>query len=177
MRYVKIPKDRVAILIGREGKTKEKIEEYGVNLEIDSSTGDVKIVADESIKEMDAENVVRAIGRGFSPEKALLLFRDDYYFELLDIRDWSGKKPHHVKRVAGRIIGKEGKARKYIEEITGAYISVYGHTVAIIGKIEELEMAKRAIEMLLEGASHQTVYRFMEKERKRRKLEEFGIYR
>ena len=68
MRYVKIPKDRVAILIGREGKTKEKIEEYGVNLEIDSSTGDVKIVADESIKEMDAENVVRAIGRS-SPGK------------------------------------------------------------------------------------------------------------
>jgi len=177
MRYIKIPRDRVAVLIGKNGEVRKKIEEQGVKLEIDSSTGDVKIMADDGLKEMLAENVVRAIGRGFSPEKAMLLFRDDYYFELMDIRDWAGKRINHVKRLAGRIIGKEGKARRYIEEITGAHISVYGHTVAIIGRIGEMEMAKRAIEMLLEGASHQTGYRFIEKEKRRRKLEEFGIYR
>ncbi|MCD6448223.1 MAG: RNA-processing protein [Thermoplasmata archaeon] len=176
MRYVKIPMERVAVLIGKNGEVKEKIEQHGVKLEIDSSTGDVKIEGDDSLREMEAENVVRAIARGFSPDKALLLFNDEYYFELLDMRDWVGKKKEHVKRIAGRIIGKGGKARKLIEEMTGAYISVYGHTVAIIGRIDELQMAKQAIEMLLEGANHSTVYRFLEKERQKKKLQEFGLW-
>ena len=176
MRYVKIPMERVAVLIGKNGEVKEKIEQHGVKLEIDSSTGDVKIEGDDSLREMEAENVVRAIARGFSPDKALLLFNDEYYFELLDMRDWVGKKKEHVKRIAGRIIGKEGKARRLIEEMTGAYISVYGHTVAIIGRIDELQMAKQAIEMLLEGANHSTVYRFLEKERQKKKLQEFGLW-
>ncbi len=176
MRFVKIPMDRVAILIGKNGEVKEKIEQYGVKLEIDSATGDVKIEGEDSLREMEAENVVRAIARGFSPDKALLLFNDEYYFELLDMRDWVGKKKEHVKRIAGRIIGKGGKARKLIEEMTGAFISVYGHTVAIIGRIDELQMAKQAIEMLLEGANHSTVYRFLEKERQKKKLQEFGLW-
>lgn len=176
MRYVRIPMERIAVLIGKNGEVKEKIEQYGVKLEIDSSTGDVKIEGENSLREMEAENVVRAIARGFSPDKALLLFNDEYYFELLDMRDWVGKKKEHVKRIAGRIIGKEGKARRLIEEMTGAYISVYGHTVAIIGRIDELQMAKQAIEMLLEGANHSTVYRFLEKERQKKKLQEFGLW-
>ncbi|HHF55292.1 MAG TPA: RNA-processing protein [Thermoplasmatales archaeon] len=176
MRYVRIPMERIAVLIGKNGEVKEKIEQYGVKLEIDSSTGDVKIEGEDSLREMEAENVVRAIARGFSPDKALLLFNDEYYFELLDMRDWVGKKKEHVKRIAGRIIGKEGKARRLIEEMTGAYISVYGHTVAIIGRIDELQMAKQAIEMLLEGANHSTVYRFLEKERQKKKLQEFGLW-
>ena len=176
MRFVKIPMDRVAVLIGKNGEVKEKIEQYGVKLEIDSATGDVKIEGEDSLREMEAENVVRAIARGFSPDKALLLFNDEYYFELLDMRDWVGKKKEHVKRIAGRIIGKGGKARKLIEEMTGAFISVYGHTVAIIGRIDELQMAKQAVEMLLEGANHSTVYRFLEKERQKKKLQEFGLW-
>jgi len=176
MRYVRIPMERIAVLIGKNGEVKEKIEQYGVKLEIDSSTVYVKIEGEDSLREMEAENVVRAIARGFSPDKALLLFNDEYYFELLDMRDWVGKKKEHVKRIAGRIIGKEGKARRLIEEMTGAYISVYGHTVAIIGRIDELQMAKQAIEMLLEGANHSTVYRFLEKERQKKKLQEFGLW-
>ncbi len=176
MRYVKIPAERVGVLIGKNGEIKEKIEGYGVKLEIDSKEGDVKIEGEDALRELDAENVVRAIGRGFSPEKAMLLFKDDYYLEILDMRDWVGKKVEHVKRIAGRIIGKNGRAREIIEETTGAYISVYGHTVAIIGKIEELQMAKKAVEMLLEGANHSTVYRFLQKEKRRRKLEEFGVF-
>ena len=176
MRYIKIPKERVAVLIGKNGEIKEKIEEHGVKLEIDSATGDIKIIGEDSLKEYDAENVIRAIGRGFSPDKAMLLFKEDYYFELLDMRDWVGKKPEQVKRIAGRVIGKNGKTRRIIEELTGAYISVYGHTVGIIGKIDELQIARQAVEMLLEGANHNTVYRFLEKERRMKKLRELGFF-
>ncbi len=176
MRYVKIPMDRVAILIGKNGEIKKKIEKYGVKLQIDSSTGDIKIIGEDSLKELEAENVVRAIGRGFSPDKALLLFNEEYYFELIDMKDFVGKKPTHIKRIAGRVIGKNGKTRRIIEEISGAYIAIYGHTVGIIGKIEEIEIARKAVEMLLEGANHSTVYRFLEKERRKKRMEEFRFY-
>lgn len=172
MRYVKIPLDRVGVLIGKEGETKNRIESYGVKIEVNSSIGEVKIESEDKIREMEAENVVVAIGRGFSPEKAILLFNEDYYLEILDIRDWVGKKENHIKRLAGRVIGKNGRAREIIEELSGAYVSVYGHTVGIIGKIENLQIAKKAVEMLLDGANHSTVYRFLEEENRRRKLME-----
>ncbi|MEM2935169.1 MAG: KH domain-containing protein [Candidatus Thermoplasmatota archaeon] len=172
MKYVKIPVDRVGVLIGKNGETKSGIESYGLKLEINSSIGEVKIESEDKIKEMEAENVVVAIGRGFSPEKAILLFNEDYYLEIVDIRDWVGKKENHIKRLAGRVIGKNGRAREIIEELSGAYVSVYGHTIGIIGKIENLQIAKKAVEMLLEGANHSTVYRFLEEENRRRKMME-----
>jgi ribosomal RNA assembly protein len=175
MRYVKIPMDRIPVLVGTDGEVKDQIEREGVTLAIDSKTGDVRIYADSSLKELNAENVVRLVGRGFSPEHALLLMNEDYYFTLYDLRDWVGKKPHQIRRVAGRIIGRNGKSRRVIEDLTDTHISVYGHTVGIIGRIGELQAAQQAIEMLLEGSAHPSVYRFLEKNRKRRKMEEFGL--
>jgi len=172
MKYVKIPVDRVGVLIGKNGETKSNIESYGLKLEVNSSIGEVKIESEDKIKEMEAENVVVAIGRGFSPEKAILLFNEDYYLEIIDIRDWVGKKENHIRRLAGRVIGKNGRAREIIEELSGAYVSIYGHTIGIIGKIENLQIAKKAVEMLLEGANHSTVYRFLEEENRRRKMME-----
>lgn len=171
MKFVKIPMERVAVLIGKEGEVKRHIEEHGVEIQVDSKTGDVKMEG-EPIAEMDAENVVRAIGRGFSPHHAFHLFNDSYYFTLIDMRDYVGKKDKHIHRIAGRIIGKEGKARRKIEDDAHVFISIYGHTISIIGKIEGTDVAKRAIEMLLEGANHSTVYRYLEREKKRLRLEE-----
>ncbi|KAA0004561.1 MAG: RNA-processing protein [Thermoplasmata archaeon] len=175
MRFVKIPAERVAVLIGKNGEVKKSIEEQGVELNIDSKSGDVSIKSDDAVKELDAQNVVKAIGRGFSPQNAMLLFRDDHYFELIDMRDYVGKRAKHIHRVAGRIIGKGGKTRAAIEHATGAKISVYGTTVGVIGKVDGIDVAMKAIEMLLSGSNHSTVYHFLEKERERMKLEEFGL--
>jgi len=49
--------------------------------------------------------------------------------------------------------------------------------IAIIGRINELSFAKKAIEMLLEGANHSTVYRYLERERRKRKLEEYRLWK
>lgn len=175
MRYVKIPKDRVAVLVGAEGSVKKDIESHGVTLDIDSQTGDVAIAGDDALAELDAEQVVRAIGRGFSPPHAFRLFRENHYFELLDMRDFVGKKSKDVHRIAGRVIGKNGKTRMAIEEATGVHLSVYGTTVGIIGDARGLDAAIQAVEMLLNGANHATVYRFLQREKQRIKLEEFGL--
>jgi ribosomal RNA assembly protein len=62
----------------------------------------------------------------------------------------------------------DGKTRKIIEELTDANICVYGHTISIIGNIEQAQAAREAIQMLINGSQHNTVYRFLH--RKRREL-------
>ena len=59
---------------------------------------------------------------------------------------------------------------KVIEELTNCDICVYGKTIGIIGPIEEVANARKSIEMLLEGAMHASVYKFLEKQRRDTKM-------
>ncbi len=166
---IRIPKERVGALIGKEGSIKSRIERLtGASLKIDSKTGEIEVSfpkgAEDPLIPMKVERVIRAIGRGFSPEKALDLLSDDYVLEIIDLRAIFGDNKNAIRRIKGRIIGGSGKARLYIERRTGAKISVYGHTVAIIGRYYNVIPAKEAIMALIEGKSHAAAYRRMEKE-------------
>jgi ribosomal RNA assembly protein len=181
MLYVRIPKERVGALIGPEGQTKKMIEEKAcVKLDVDSETGDVTIIPKEDALEMGmvglaARDIVKAVGRGFSPERAMALVSDDVYLEVMDIRDYAGKSPKHVSRLRARLIGTGGKTRRIIEELSGAEMSVYGNTVSLIADIVSMDVARRAVEMILEGSEHSAVYRFLEGQRRRMKLMEMGM--
>ena len=178
--FVKVPRERIGVLIGPEGRVKASIEkELSVELRIDSQSGDVEIVlmptAQDPTVLFRAKEVITAIGRGFSPEHAFRLLEDDEsVLEVIDLRETVGRSQSEMKRLKGRIIGKEGKTRRIIEELTDASISVYGHTVSIIGNVEQAEVAKEAIRMLIRGSLHQTVYRFLHRKRrefKKKKME------
>lgn len=177
---IKIPKERIGVLIGENGEVKSKIEERsGAELEIDSKTGLVEIDVediDDPLMPMQIEDVIKAIGRGFNPKKALKILNKDVYFELLDMRDYVGKNANAVKRISGRVIGKNGRSRELIEELTKTYVSVYGNTIGIIGGSVEISIAKRAIEMLLDGSEHSTVFSFLEKSRRDIKMARSGFY-
>ena len=118
---------------------------------------------------------MKAIARGFSPDRAFKRFSDDYYFQLFDMADYVGKDRIDIQRLASRVIGSEGKTRRIIEDLTGCLLSVYGHTVAIIGDAESLETAKTAVDMLLSGAEHAGVYRFLENKRREFKRSRAGF--
>ncbi|MCS7120659.1 MAG: KH domain-containing protein [Nitrososphaerota archaeon] len=178
--FVKIPHERIGVLIGRGGEVKEKIEEnLGVRLEIDGKSGDVTISLKDSVTDPSnlfrAKDVVLAIGRGFSPERAYRLIEDEEtVLTVIDLREFFGKSDSDIRRIKGRIIGKDGKTRKILEEMTETMISVYGHTVSIIGGVEQTETARRAIDLLIKGSQHSTVYKFLQKERhelKKRRLQ------
>jgi ribosomal RNA assembly protein len=178
--FIKIPKERVGVVIGPEGRTKKSIEDkLSVELQIDSEAGDVNIIMKEGATDpsmlFSAKDVVTALGRGFSPEHAFRLIRDDQtVLDILDLRVVFGKSEADIKRVKGRIIGMNGKTRGIIEELTDANVAVYGHTVAIIGTMDQLVVAREAIEMLIKGSMHGTVYRFLHRKRrelKKKKLE------
>lgn len=172
--FIRIPKERVGVLIGPDGRTKKSIEEkLSVELQIDGEEGDVNILMKENAADpsmlFKAKDVVTALGRGFSPEHAFRLIRDEEaVLDMLDLRAIFGKSEADIKRVKGRIIGMNGKTRTIIEELTDAHVAVYGHTVAIIGTMEQVQVAREAIEMLIKGSMHGTVYRFLH--RKRREL-------
>jgi ribosomal RNA assembly protein len=172
--FIKIPAERVGVLIGPEGTTKKNIEgKLSVGLQIDSQSGDVTITLAEEATDpsllFKAKDVVTALGRGFSPEHAFRLIRDEEaMLDVIDLRTVFGRSETDIKRVKGRIIGMNGKTRNIIEELTGTNVAVYGHTVSIIGTIEEAEVAREAVQMLVKGSLHATVYRFLH--RKRREL-------
>jgi ribosomal RNA assembly protein len=172
--HVRVPMERVAILIGPKGEVRRYIEDRtGVTLDIDSKDGSVVVHeegAEDPFVAMRAAEIVKAIGRGFSPEHAFALVRDDYYFSLINITDYVGKKPNHVRRVRARLIGSDGKTRRVLEDLSEAYISVYGNTVGIIGDEWSSDVARRAVDMLLSGSEHRTVYAFLEKMRRVRRL-------
>ncbi len=168
-----IPEDRIGVLIGKEGEIKERIEnETGCKLRIDSKTGVVRIQCEDPISFMRVQDVIKAIAHGFNPEVAMKLLQDDMMvLEIIDLSTYVS--PKHLERIKGRIIGKEGKMRKFIEDVLNVNVSVYGKTVAIIGAAESVGIAREAIEMLVEGAQHSTVQRFLE--RKRRELKMRGL--
>lgn len=170
MQFLKIPEDRVAVVIGKSGEVKSQLEALlGVPIELNSETGDITIddtKAKDPLAVLKVLNVLKAIGRGFAPEKAFRLTSDDTYFELLDIRDYVGKDQKHVRRMKSRIIGTNGKTRQIIEELTGVNISIYGNTVGLIGEIMNVGYAKTACDMILNGSEHSTVYNFLENKRK-----------
>jgi len=177
--FVKVPKERIGALIGPDGQVKTSIEKrLSVELQVNSQTGDVEITLTPAAQDptvlFRAKEVVAAIGRGFSPEHAFRLLEDDEaVLEVIDLRETAGRSQSEMKRLKGRIIGKEGKTRRIIEELTETEVSVYGHTVSVIGTMDQAEVAKEAIHMLIRGSLHATVYRFLH--RKRRELKKKKI--
>ncbi|MBI3036718.1 RNA-processing protein [Candidatus Woesearchaeota archaeon] len=166
---LKIPLARVAVVIGTQGRVKKEIEEAtGTNIQIDSAEGDVFLTGDDALGLYTAREVITAIGRGFNPELAKLLLKQDYASEQIDIDDYAKTKKHEI-RVRGRVIGAEGKARQVIEELTDCHVSVYGKTITIIGEVGSVTICRAAIEKLLSGSQHSSVYRWLEKQRKEMK--------
>ena len=163
-----IPLERVGVVIGREGATKSKIEEsFSSKLIIQSETGVIEIVPTNDSADpttiLRARDVVTAIGRGFSPERALKLVDDDIVLDVIDLRETLGKNDREIARLKGRVIGREGKIRRLIEEMTNAQVSVYGHTISMLGDYETVTAAREAIELLLKGKQHSTVYKLLRK--------------
>ncbi len=153
--FLKIPRERIGVLIGPDGQTKKHMEKtLSVELQIDSGTGGVTINLTEKAEDpsllFKAKDVVTAIGRGFSPEHAFRLIRqEEAVLDIIDLRSIFGRSESDIRRVKGRIIGMEGKTRRIIEELTETNVSVYGHTVGIIGDIEQVQIAREAVQMLI----------------------------
>jgi ribosomal RNA assembly protein len=179
--FIKVPGERIGVLIGRKGAVIEKIkQECRVNVDVESESGNVIVGYDSSSliegNPFKALEIISAIARGFSPERAFKLLHEDVIFQLLDIRDYVGNSQSSMNRLKGRIIGERGKSRRTIEELSGADVSVYGHTVGFIGIFEAIKVAVEAIVLLSKGSAHRSVYAMLQNYRRKLKQEKMSLW-
>ena len=171
----RIPQDRIAVLIGKGGETRRMLEEAcGATLEIDSKSGEV--MADwgeegaDPIVRMKMPDVIVAIGRGLAPKRAVQLIQDEVSLKMYDIREWAGRQPNQTRRMRSRLIGRNGRIRSLIEEISRCEMAIYGSTVLVIGDEDGLALAAPAIEGILRGSEHSTILHGLEQDRKRQRI-------
>ena len=176
--YLKILKDRGGVTICKNGIIKHQLEIITkTELKIDSDTGNIAISStdetDDPLAIWKARYMIKAIGRGFNPDIALTLENDDLILEIINLQDYVGKSKKALVRQKGRIIGKNGRTRQIMHDMLDVEISIYGKTVSLIGEIENIQMAREAIEMILEGSRQKTVYAYLEKMHDKLKRKEF----
>lgn len=157
IKNIKIPEDRLPVLIGKNGITKKSIQRK-TKTKITAGEEEIVIKGEESIGVLDAESIIKAIGRGFSPERAELLLKEENTLMIIELP--KGEKT--LKRLKSRLIGTKGKSRRNIERLTGTYVSVYGKTVSLIGKYENVNLAEQAVQKIIKGVPHRFVYEFLE---------------
>ena len=171
---LRIPRDRVAVLIGKEGEVKRELEsKTKTKIDVDSKEGEIVIHAYDGLRLFEAREIILAIGRGFNPQVALALLNVEYVFDVLNIKDFATTKNSEL-RLKSRLIGTKGRTRQLIEELSDAHVSIYGKTIAFIGRTESVQVAKHAVLMLLGGSPHATVYRWLEQKRKALKSQDFA---
>ena len=177
---MKIGKNRIAVLIGKNGETKRQIENtLGVQINLDSKTGECEIKPNlehqnyQVLNDFTAQKIVNGINRGFNPIKAMKLLEETYEIEFFNLFEILGKSEKKIKRMKGRIIGRNGEMRRAIERYAECFLSVYGKTVSIIAEYENLQIARTAINMILKGMPHHTVLRYLEDKYSEKKKEEF----
>jgi ribosomal RNA assembly protein len=152
---IKIPDKRKGVLIGHEGSVKKKIEDLTrTSLKI----GEGIEISGEALDVIKAKEIIRAIGRGFTPEESLKLLDEEYSLSVIELNE---KTENSRRRIFSRIIGRGGSTRRIIEQSTGTSISVDGKTISIIGKWNMVEKAHKAVELLISGSKHAYVYKLL----------------
>ncbi len=168
MEHILIPQKRADLLDHKE--LKKLTDRLACKIEV--SGNDVAIEG-EPYNEYNAKNVIQAFGRGFDLDKAYKLLNEDIFFQTVNIKEiFRGRD--QLARVKSRVIGSEGRAKEYIESVSGADIAVFGGTVSTIGRVDELKVAGAAIQILIGGGTHKTAYRIMELEKRKLKDERNG---
>jgi ribosomal RNA assembly protein len=167
--YVKIPEERLDFILAEDEKIKKIIEKStNTIIEIDKEICEVAIIEkkdnDDPLATWRARDVVKAIGRGFEPETALELLDPNKELKIIELPEYAGKSKNRLIGIRGRIIGREGKSKQIIENTTDTHMVVYGKTVCIIGSIDRVHLAARAVDMLANGSMHGSVYKMLEQE-------------
>ncbi len=157
---------RAKDLLGQK-KFIKTIGELGVTLDVEGNV--VKIESDSAMNALLVKNAIQAFNRGFDAKTSLLLLDDDHDLAVINIGDYAGSLKRQIE-LKGRIIGSRGMIKKRLSKATSCYIKIFGKTVSVIGNYQNLDIAVNAIEMLLNGAKHDSVFAMID----RRKLEAYA---
>ncbi len=155
--YLSIPQQRMKLLKTVRGWERQfkKLSDVKVAL-----NEEIEISDDDPIAVMSVKTVFQAFGRGFDFDTSLNLLDEEFTLEVIDISRYA-KSRSRLVTLKGRVIGTEGKAKNIIERETETKIAVYGKTISIIGRFQNVDKARDAIGLLLSGRKHGTAFRFL----------------
>jgi len=122
------------------------------------------------LNEFLVEKIIRAVDFGFELEDAFLLLNENFNLEFINIKEFTRRK--NLEEIRGRVIGKNGRAKGTIEELTGGSIVIHGNQVGLIVDTEHLDSSVQAIQNLIQGAKHSNVFAYLE--RMNRDLRQIG---
>lgn len=155
--YLSIPEERMKLL-KNDKKWEDKLTQFS-DIKVKLSE-DIEFEGEDPLAVIRVKLVFQAFGRGFDFDVALNLLDEEFSLEIIDLSAYS-KSRDRLMTLKGRIIGTEGKAKNIIEKKTETKISIYGKTVAIIGRFQDVAKAREAIELILSGKKHGTVFRYL----------------
>src|SRR3989304_8922827 len=132
--FISIPEERMELLkTDKTWKIKfRKLSDVKTSLDTD-----VKLESSDPISLKRAKEVFIAFGRGFEFDNALNMLDEDFLLEIIEIKYFT-KSENRMKILKGRVIGTGGKIKKLIERISPTKIAVYGKTICIIGKWDDV---------------------------------------
>ena len=149
-----VPKDRINVI-----KNEEVVKKLENSIKIKLSFEDNSVIIEgEGLDLLQAKSIVKAMGRGFSPEKAFRLLSEEESLEIIELSEFNDKK---IKILKSRLIGTKGKTREMIENFSGCAVSVYGKTVSVIGKYDQMNVCREALKIIIRGSKHSKVYTFL----------------
>lgn len=129
--------------------------------------------SDDTVKAYEIEMILEALNFGFDAESALLLTDEEFQFRRLPIKSFTRRK--NMEEVRGRIIGKEGKSKRTVEQISGCAVVIGDKDVGIIGSAENIDAATTGIINLIKGSKHANVYHYLEKSNSEKKKEQSDL--
>jgi len=124
-------------------------------------------------KEFIGLEVLEAVNTGFSVNRALQLKQEGMMLQTLNIKGIT--KRNDLERVRARIIGKKGRTLKTLNNLTNCDLAIHGNKIGIIGNTEEMEEAIQSVTSLIQGSKQGNVYSRLERQGKRKRLEDKDI--
>lgn len=148
-------------------KYKDELEkELKIDIEIDGKSA---VINESAIKEYEFSKIVDAINFGFTLKRALVLKENDMEFKIIHIKEHTKR---NLRVVKARLIGKKGKTKRVLADVSGCEIIIRETEIGIIGEVESVEDLEKAIISLIRGSKQSNIYQYLERMNVVRKEEE-----
>ncbi len=131
---------------------------------------------DEKSDVLKARDFVLALDNCVEEDVALDVLRKDFMVYLIDLRNIFQDK-EDIKRILGRIIGENGKIKTKIMEITECHITITDSKILLLGSYEDIEYARHAIQIIVDGSPHTRLFKYLEKVRREKHLKQIEEFK